>query len=97
VVRKRIKRKRFKPALRPAPAEAPPGIGHNRPPGPIEDPPLLLTRRQTAAMLNVSASKLIRMEAAGVLHPVKLIPGQSAMTHYRRSNVLEVAERGAAQ
>ena len=84
-------------AAAPASAEPVPGIGHNGPPEPVDDRPLLVTRRQARKMLGgISATTVIRMETAGVLHPIKLTRNPAGQTFYRKANVLVVAERGAA-
>jgi len=92
MARKRRPRLARNPA-RPAVAEPAPGIGHNNPP---PDEALLVTRRQASALLNVSISTLLRMEALGLLRPIKLVPGKYGQTHYSKASVLARAETGAA-
>jgi len=57
---------------------------------------LLITRRQASAMLNVSVSTLLRMEALGLLRPIKLVPGKNGQTYYSKASVVARAETGAA-
>jgi hypothetical protein len=85
-----------RPDAAPASAEPVPGIERSRPPEPVETTALLLTRRQAGRLLGVSNTTLIRMETAGVLHPIKLTRNPAGQTFYRKANVLVVAERGAA-
>ncbi len=57
---------------------------------------LLLSRRQVAGLLSISVASVQRLEKAGRLQPIKLFPGPSAKTFFRRSDVLALADRGAA-
>jgi hypothetical protein len=68
-----------------------------RPPPPVTPvapsvPALLYNRRQTSAMLNVSISTLLRLEASNQLHGIKLTKGTAnAMTYYSASEVFALA------
>ncbi len=53
----------------------------------------LHTRKQLKARWGRSISAIIRLEKAGVLTPIKLIPSQGGLTYYTEQNVLKV-ERG---
>jgi hypothetical protein len=54
-------------------------------------PALLYTRKQASAMLNVSTSFLLRMEAAGTLKGIKLTNKPTAMTFYAASDLITLA------
>jgi hypothetical protein len=55
-------------------------------------PALLYTRKQASAMLNVSISTLLRLEAAGTLRGIKLTKNTSnAMTFYPAADLIALA------
>jgi hypothetical protein len=56
---------------------------------------LLLTRAQTARMLALSVSSVIRLELEGRLSAIKLSRKRSAKTFYRHDEVCALAEEGA--
>jgi hypothetical protein len=58
--------------------------------------PLVLTRRQTAQLLNVSISKLIRMEQAGDLTPLHLHSAAVGQVHHAYSDVISLVEKRRA-
>jgi hypothetical protein len=59
----------------------------------IPDDQLLFTREQVMRMLGgISYPTVIRLEAAGKLPPVKLNPGKTCKTFYRRADVMALVE-----
>jgi len=59
----------------------------------IPDDQLLFTREQVMRMLGgISYPTVIRLELAGKLPPVKLNPGKTCKTFYRRADVMALVE-----
>lgn len=59
----------------------------------IPDDQLLFTREQVMRMLGgISYPTVIRLEIAGKLPPVKLNPGKTCKTFYRRADVMALVE-----
>jgi hypothetical protein len=55
---------------------------------------LLYSRLDTAVALNVSIKKVIRLEEAGLLDPIKLGESRACATHYRAAQVEALAFTG---
>jgi excisionase family DNA binding protein len=58
-----------------------------------DDGPILLSREQVAKLLGVSESHVKRLEARGVLTPIRL----GATVKHRKSDVLDVIDRLAEE
>ena len=59
----------------------------------IPDDRLLFTRKQVMRMLGgISYPTVIRLEIAGKLPPVKLNPGKTCKTFYRRADVMALLQ-----
>jgi hypothetical protein len=58
------------------------------------EPPLLVSRAEACRLLGISAATAIRLEKLRKLTPIKLYPSENAKTHYKRSQVLDLAEGG---
>jgi hypothetical protein len=61
----------------------------------LVDQPLLLPRKDVAALLNCSYHQVILLEEAGTLKAVRLSPGPKAKAYFRRSDILALIERDA--
>ena len=59
-----------------------------------EPSPLLVTRQQTAKLLACSVMTVQRLEWAGRLKPVRLLPGPTTKIYYRLRDVHRLAEGG---
>jgi hypothetical protein len=57
--------------------------------------PLLVSRREAARLLgNISTSTMLRLDASGALHPIRLTSSRTAMAFYNYSEVCALAARG---
>ena len=59
----------------------------------MNPPDQLISRKQACAMLGISLRSLLRIEASGLLTPIKLTGKQHSLVRYRLSEVLELIER----
>jgi hypothetical protein len=58
------------------------------------DQSLLVPRLEGCRLLAISPSTAFRLERAGVLIPVKLLPNTpNAKTYYRRANIMRLAQQ----
>ena len=52
---------------------------------------LLFNRAETAKLLGISITSVIRLEGDGTLTPVKLRPLENSLTHYKAAQVYALA------